>query len=101
MTKPRDRLLRTLIAGAIIVAGVAGWLALRHRVVIPLAGNGPLADVLSLVFPVLFTGFLASRVSYRWVHGLYWVFPTLGIYFLWRVAWRVSVLPQRDWPGRR
>ncbi|GIH06789.1 hypothetical protein Rhe02_48560 [Rhizocola hellebori] len=101
LAKPRGRVPRVLLAGAIVVIGVAGWLMVKRFVVLPLAGNGPLADFLGAVFPVLFTGFLAARVSYRWVHGLYWLMPPLGIYFLSRVAWRLSLLPHRDWPDRR
>lgn len=100
MAKPRPPLVRGLLAGSLVLAIVGGWLALRHGLVIPLVGDGPLGDVLSLIYPVVTTGALASFVSYRFMDGAAWLLPPLGLALVVRVAWRIALLPYRDWPPR-
>lgn len=73
------------------------WRIVRWGLVVPLVGDNPLGDILSLVYPVVITGALASLVSYRFIDGLAWLLPPLAFVLVVRVAWRVTLLPYRDW----
>lgn len=46
-------------------------------------------------------GFMATKVEYRWFDCFFAVIPFYGIFFIFRIAYRVAHLPQRDWSERR
>jgi hypothetical protein len=43
---------------------------------------------------------VADRVSYRWYDAWLLTIPFVGLFYLWRFAWRLAALPHRDWPPR-
>lgn len=49
---------------------------------------------------VVLVGSVATRVSYRWFDGLIALLPVYGVFWVFRIAWRVSYLPFRDWAPR-
>jgi hypothetical protein len=84
----------------VIVAALfsAPWLASEagRRI-----GGRPWAHWPSPTLVLLVLGALvASRVSYRWFDAFLLLIPIVGLFYLWRFAWRLSFLPYRDWPPR-
>jgi uncharacterized membrane-anchored protein YitT (DUF2179 family) len=45
-------------------------------------------------------GFMAPKVGYRWFDCFLAIVPIYGIVFIFRIAYRVAFLPQRDWSER-
>ena len=45
-------------------------------------------------------GFLSTKVGYRWFDFLFAIIPIYGIFYIFRVAYRISYLPNRDWSPR-
>ena len=45
-------------------------------------------------------GFMAPKVGYRWFDCFFAIVPIYGIVFIFRIAYRVAFLPQRDWSER-
>jgi hypothetical protein len=45
-------------------------------------------------------GFMAPIVGYRWFDCFLAIVPIYGIVFIFRIAYRVAFLPQRDWSER-
>ena len=43
---------------------------------------------------------LAPRVSYRWFDCLLVLVPIYSLFWAFKILWRVSYLPFRDWPPR-
>jgi len=43
---------------------------------------------------------IAPKVGYRWFDCLFAAIPFYGIYFIFRLAYRVALLPDRDWSER-
>jgi hypothetical protein len=43
---------------------------------------------------------IAPKVGYRWFDCFFAAIPFYGIYFIFRLAYRVALLPQRDWSER-
>lgn len=98
MSRPRSPVVRGIFAGGIALAIIGGWQLVRYGLVVPLVGrNNPVADILSLVYPVVVTGAIASLVSYRFIDGLVWLVPPFAFVLVVRVAWRFALLPFRDW----
>ena len=48
----------------------------------------------------LYWGFLASKVGYRWFDFFFAAIPFYGIIWMFRVAYRIAYLPNRDWQVR-
>ncbi len=44
--------------------------------------------------------FLAPKVGYRWFDCFFALIPFYGIYFIFRIAYRIAFLPNKDWPER-
>lgn len=101
MNTQRPRLLRFSLAAVLVAAVNLGYIVIRQAVVLPLVGDSPLADVLSLVWPVIATALLAPHAGYRRRDALAWIIPPLGFLLVLRLSWRVANLPHRDWPDRR
>jgi hypothetical protein len=47
-----------------------------------------------------FLAFLAPKVGYRWFDCFFAVIPFYGIFFIFRIAHRLAILPDRDWAER-
>ncbi len=97
--RPRPVALR-LVCTVVIVAALASvpWLvshAGRRIDGVP-SGLWPPPVLVLLVLGAL----VATRVSYRWFDAILLLIPILGLFYLWRFAWRLSLLPYRDWPPR-
>ena len=45
-------------------------------------------------------GFLAPKVGYRWFDCFFAAVPFYGIFFIFRIAYRVAHLPEIDWSQR-
>lgn len=45
--------------------------------------------------------FAAPKVGYRWFDCFFAAIPIYGIFFIFRIANRISKLPESDWPSRR
>jgi len=43
---------------------------------------------------------LAPKVGYRWFDCFFAAIPIYGIFFIFRIAYRIALLPQRDWSER-
>lgn len=41
--------------------------------------------------------FLSPKVGYRWFDCFFAAIPFYGIYFMFKIAHRVAVLPSREW----
>ena len=44
--------------------------------------------------------FLAPKVGYRWFDCFFAAIPFYGIFFIFRIAHRLALLPERDWAER-
>jgi hypothetical protein len=47
-----------------------------------------------------FLAFMAPKVGYRWFDCFFAAIPFYGIFFIFRIAHRISFLPERDWSER-
>jgi hypothetical protein len=47
-----------------------------------------------------FLAFLAPKVGYRWFDCFFAAIPIYGLIFIFKIAHRVSYLPNRDWAER-
>jgi hypothetical protein len=47
-----------------------------------------------------FLGFLAPKVGYRWFDCFFALIPFYGVFFIFKIAHRVAILPARDWAER-
>lgn len=56
-------------------------------------GNGPLADLGWIAFPMAATAWLAPQASYRRRDALWWLAGGIGLYIFVVIAWRVAFLP--------
>lgn len=45
-------------------------------------------------------GIMSTKVGYRWFDCFFVLIPFYGIFFLFRIAYRVANLPARDWTDR-
>jgi hypothetical protein len=45
-------------------------------------------------------GFFAPKVGYRWFDCFLALIPFYGIFFIFRIAYRVAYLPNHDWNER-
>ena len=44
--------------------------------------------------------FMATKVGYRWFDCFFAAIPFYGIFFIFRIAYRVAHLPEIDWSQR-
>jgi hypothetical protein len=97
--RPRPVPLR-LVYTFLIVAALAGvpWLVSEasHRIDRVPSSLWPSPALVLLVLGAL----VAPRVSYRWFDAYLLLIPIVGLFYLGRFAWRLSLLPYRDWPPR-
>ena len=80
---------------------VLGIYALALIVEVAMALNSP--DYQGGVTIVVILGMLAlmaPKVGYRWFDCLFAMIPIYGIIFIFRIAYRIAFLPNKDWPER-
>jgi len=55
-----------------------------------------------IAFIVILTilGFMAPKIGYRWFDCFFAMLPIYGIFFIFRIAYRFSFLPNVDWKLR-
>jgi hypothetical protein len=55
-----------------------------------------------IAFIVILTilGFMAPKIGYRWFDCFFAMIPIYGIFFIFRIAYRFSYLPNVDWKPR-
>jgi hypothetical protein len=55
-----------------------------------------------IAFIVILTilGFMAPKIGYRWFDCFFAMLPIYGIFFIFRIAYRFSYLPNVDWKLR-
>lgn len=47
-----------------------------------------------------FLGLMAPKVGYRWFDCFFAAIPIYGIFFIFRIAYRIAFLPNKDWALR-
>lgn len=55
---------------------------------------------ITLLVLLTFLGIMSTKVGYRWFDCFFVLIPFYGIFFLFRIAYRVANLPTRDWTDR-
>jgi hypothetical protein len=45
-------------------------------------------------------GLMSTKVGYRWFDCFFALIPFYGVFFIFRIAYRVANLPARDWTDR-
>lgn len=55
---------------------------------------------ISVIVILVFLGFLAPKVGYRWFDCFFAAIPFYGIFFIFRIAHRVAILPEISWSQR-
>jgi len=55
---------------------------------------------ITLLVILSFLGMMSTKVGYRWFDCFFVLIPFYGIFFLFRIAYRVAILPARDWTDR-
>ncbi|MCG5458149.1 hypothetical protein PSH03_003321 [Micromonospora sp. PSH03] len=94
----RTRRLRLIRTVALLVGVVVPSLILRELIEFRF-GRGPVADLSAVAVPMAATAWLAPYASYRRRDALLWLVGP-GLYFFAVIAWRVALLPYRDWSPR-
>lgn len=51
----------------------------------------------ALITLILFWGYLATKTGYRWFDFLFLLIPLYGIFWVFRIAYRIAYLPRKDW----
>ena len=81
-----------------IVAGIY-FLALIMETVMA-ASSPDYQGGMSVLVIGLALGIMATKVGYRWFDALLALIPIYGFFFLFKIAYRVAYLPQKDWTER-
>ena len=55
---------------------------------------------ITLLVLLTILGIMSTKVGYRWFDCFFALIPFYGIFFLFRIAYRVANLPARDWTDR-
>ncbi len=55
---------------------------------------------ITLLVLLTFLGIMSTKVGYRWFDCLFALIPFYGIFYVFRIAYRVAYLPARDWTDR-
>ncbi|MEV6813957.1 hypothetical protein [Micromonospora sp. NPDC051296] len=93
---PRGRIPRTVRAGLLVVCVLVPAVVARE---LAEGWLGAAATLAFIALPAAVTAVLAPYASYRRRDALLWfIGPGLPIFIL--IAWRLSLLPYRDWAPR-
>jgi hypothetical protein len=89
--------MRTLKTIGLVIGMYAAALILD---VIVASGSPDYQGGVTLFVILGFLGFLAPKVGYRWFDCFIALIPFYGIFFIFKIAHRVAILPTRDWAER-
>jgi hypothetical protein len=81
-----------------IVIGI--YLAAFVSDVIVASGSPDYEGGVAVIVLLAFLAFLATKVGYRWFDCFFAAIPIYGIFFIFRIAHRIALLPERDWSNR-
>ena len=98
-TAPRGLVVRSLLAAAVFAAAVLpGWLL--SDLVEQWTGAVLVGYLVSMGYGSAAIAVLAPWSSYRRRDAAFGLVPLFGFYVICVLAWRVALLPYRDWPPR-
>ena len=63
-------------------------------------GSSDYEGGMSLLVILISLGIAGSKVGYRWFDCFFAVIPFYGVFFIFRIAYRFSYLPNVDWKLR-
>jgi hypothetical protein len=81
-----------------IVAGI--YLAAIIMEVIMTLSSPDYQGGISFIVILVILGFMATKVGYRWFDCFFAVIPIYGLFFIFRIANRIALLPNKDWTER-
>lgn len=55
---------------------------------------------ITLLVLLTFLAFMSTKVGYRWFDCFFALIPFYGIFFIFRIVYRIAHLPARDWNER-
>jgi hypothetical protein len=93
-SKKSDDIMR-LMKTIALVAGI--YLASFIAEVIMVTASPEYEGGLSVLVILGLLAFIAPKVGYRWFDCLFAAIPFYGIFFIFKLAHRVALLPKRDW----
>ena len=67
---------------------------------IMVVGSSDYEGGMSLLFILICMGIAGSKVGYRWFDCFFAVIPFYGVFFIFRIAYRLANLPTVDWKLR-
>ena len=83
------------------IAIVIGMYATAMVMELVMASSSPdYEGGISAIVILAILGFMAPKVGYRWFDCFFAVIPFYGIFFIFRIAYRVAHLPEIDWSQR-
>jgi hypothetical protein len=86
------------IKAVAIVAGM--YLAAILSETIMYLGSPTYEGGLGIIVFLAILGFLSTKVGYRWFDFLFAIVPFYGIFYIFRIAYRIAFLPNKDWALR-
>ncbi len=81
-----------------IVAGM--YLAAISSETIMYLGSPTYEGGLGIIVFLAILGFFSIKVGYRWFDCFFAAIPIYGIFFIFRIAYRIAFLPNKDWALR-
>ncbi len=81
-----------------IVAGM--YLAAILSETIMYLGSPTYEGGLGIIVFLAILGFLSTKAGYRWFDFLFAIIPFYGIFYIFRIAYRIAFLPNKDWALR-
>lgn len=88
------RLVKTIV----LVAGM--YLASFIAEVIMVTASPEYEGGVSVLVILGLLALMAPKVGYRWFDCFFAAIPFYGIFFIFRLAYRLALLPERDWSER-
>lgn len=67
---------------------------------IMVSGSADYEGGISLLVILMTLGIVGPKVGYRWFDCLFAMIPIYGIFFIFRLAYRLANLPNTDWKLR-
>ena len=68
---------------------------------IMVVGSSDYEGGLSLLVILISLGIAGSKVGYRWFDCFFAVIPFYGVFFIFRIAYRLANLPSLEWKLRK
>lgn len=89
--------MRKLKSFGLVVAMYAIALVME---LIMVTGSADYEGGMSLLVILVSLGIAGSKVGYRWFDCFFAMIPIYGIFFIFRIAYRLAYLPNVDWKLR-